>query len=143
MSGDRFTPMPPAMLANERDEFYLYDVMRLVPLREPGVTLEPIAPDSLGDAGFRARGPGRADVELYVSARDGRLAHLRTRVPDPAAAGTTMLQDLWLDGAVEADGVRWPRTIRITMNGAPYFELTVRSLSTSRRLTEVMLKGPK
>jgi peptide/nickel transport system ATP-binding protein len=33
--GARREPMPTTMLANERDQFYLYSVMRLLPLRDP------------------------------------------------------------------------------------------------------------
>jgi len=140
VSGDRFQPMPASMLANERDEFYLYDVMRLVPLRAPGVTLTPVAPDSLGQAGFRAEQPGRPPVEVYVDA-DGRLAHLRTRVQDPSG-GAPQRQDVWLAGTLEAGGVRWFREMRLTMNGAPYFGLTLRSLRVLPRVDDRRLSGP-
>lgn len=141
VAGARFTPMPPAMLANERDEFYLYEVMRLVPLRAPTVTLTRVAPDSLGQAGVRARQAGRPDVTLYVDAR-GRLAHLRTRIVD-AASGKPVEQDVWLAGAIEADGVRWPRELRLTLGGAPYFDLTLRSLRVLPRLQDSLLAGPR
>lgn len=133
-------PMPEAMLANERDEFYLYEVMRLVSLRDPEVVLTAVAPDSLGQAGFRAERPGRPAVELYVDAA-GRLAHLRTRVADPGG-GAAKTQDLWLGGALEADGVRWPATLRITMDGAPYFDLALRDLRVRPRLDDPRLRGP-
>jgi hypothetical protein len=139
-AGGQLTPMPGAMLANERDEFYLYDVMRLLPLRDAEITLTAIAPDSLGQAGFRAERPGRPAVELYVDDK-GRLAHLRTRVQDPGG-GAAVRQDLWLGGTVEAEGVRWPAEIRITMDGAPYFGLALRNLRIQPRLDDVRLRGP-
>lgn len=113
VSGDRFDPMPPSMLANERDEFYLYDVMRLVPLQTPAVTPTSVPRDSLGQRGFRASQSGRPDLELYVD-DDGRLAHLRTWVAHPMSAGSVR-QDVWLVGEIAADGVRWPQTIPITL----------------------------
>jgi hypothetical protein len=140
VSGAQFQPMPPAMLASERDEFYLYDVMRLVPLRAPGVTLTAIAPDSLGQAGFRAEQPGWPPVEVYVDA-GGRLAHLRTQVRDPSG-GAPVRQDVWLSGVMEAGGVRWFREMRLTMNGAPYFDLTLLSLRVLPRVDDPRLSGP-
>ena len=135
-----FTPMPPSLLAAERDEFYLYHVMRLVPLRAPDVELAPVPPDSLGQEGFAVRAPGRPPVSAYVDA-DGRLAHLRLRITD-ARTGGQAWQDLWLAGVVEAGGVRWPREIRITMDGAPYFDLTISRLRVESRLVEPYLAGP-
>lgn len=136
------TRMPDAMFANEKDEFYLYDVMRLVPLREPRVTLHAIPADSLGQAGFRAERPGRPVVELYFDA-NGRLAHLRTHVQNPeGGGGPAVQQDLWLSGTLQAGGIRWPASILITMAGAPYFDLTLRNLRVQPRIDDPRLRGP-
>jgi hypothetical protein len=140
VSGDRFTPMPPPLLASERDEFYLYAAMRLVPLREPGVVLAPLPPDSLGQPGFRAERLGRPPVELYVDST-GRLSHVRMLVRDPAG-GAPVRQDLWLSGTIEEAGVRWPRELRILQDGAPFFTLVVRSLRVQRRVDDARLGGP-
>jgi hypothetical protein len=137
----QMTPMPPAVLANEREQFYLYSVMRLVPLRAPGAELSVIAPDSLGQRGVRVTQAGRSDVDLYVDST-GRLAHLRTRVTD-AMSGNPAVEDVWLAGVVEADGVRWPRSVRLTLDGAPYFELEIRTLRVMARLDEAGLAGPR
>jgi hypothetical protein len=128
------------VLANEREQFYLYGVMRLVPLRAPGVTLTAIAADSLGQRGVRVTQTGRPDVDLYVDA-SGRLAHLRTRVPD-AMSGKPAMEDVWLTGVIEADGVRWPRSVRLTLDGKPYFELELRTLRLMPRLDDPLLAGP-
>ena len=140
VSGSEFSPMPDAMLATERDEFYLYDVMRLVPLREPGVTLTALAPDSLGQAGFRAERGGRPPVDLYVD-RTGRLAHLRTHIANPAG-GQPVAQDLWLEGEIQSAGVRWPRDLRIYLGGQPFFALTLRTLRVQARVEDPRLRGP-
>jgi len=139
--GGELTPMPPAMLANEREQFYLYSVMRLVPLRAPNVQLVAIPPDSLGQRGVRATQPDRPDVELYVDEL-GRLAHLRLRVTD-AMTGRPALQDVWLAGSIEADGVRWPKSVRITLDGKPYFDMEIRALRTLSRLDDPLLAGPQ
>ena len=84
--------------------------------------------------------PGRPPVSAYVDA-DGRLAHLRLRITD-ARTGGQAWQDLWLSGVVEAGGVRWPREIRITLDGAPYFDLTISRLRVASQLVEPYLAGP-
>ena len=140
VTGEQFEPMPANMLATERDEFYLYAVMRLVPLREPGVTLTAIPRDSLGPAGFRAERAGRPAVDLHVDAT-GRLAHLRTNIPDPAG-GAPVRQDIWLSGTIDAAGVRWPRDLRIYLGGQPFFALTLRTLRVHDRVDDPRLKGP-
>ena len=132
--------MPATMLASERDEFYLYDVMRLVTLREPGVTLIAIAPDSPAQPGLRAERAGRPPIALWMDA-DGRLAHMRLQVRNPAG-GAPVRQDVWLRGTIEAGGVRWPQELRLTMNDAPYFALTMRALRVAPRIDDPRLAGP-
>jgi hypothetical protein len=139
--GGAFTPMPAAMLASEREEFYLYSVMRLVPLRDPGVALTAIPADSLGQRGIRASRAGRPDAELFVDGA-GRLAHIRMVLPD-GYDGHPVRQDVWLDGSIEAEGVRWPRSIRITQDGAPFFDLALRSLGVRRTVSDPLLAGPR
>ncbi|MFN2567332.1 MAG: hypothetical protein ABR499_20235 [Gemmatimonadaceae bacterium] len=139
--GGQLTPMPPTVLANERQQFYLYSVMRLVPLRASAAQLSAIAPDSLGQRGVRVTQAGRPDVDVFVD-NTGRLAHLRTRVTD-AMTGNPAVEDVWLAGVVEADGVRWPRSVRITLDGKPYFEMEIRTLRVMARLEDPLLAGPK
>ena len=139
--GDSFTPLPDAMIANERDEFYLYDVIRLVPLLDSAVTLTAIPPDSLGQRGFRAEQPGRPAVDVFVDTT-GRLAHLALNVADPGG-GSPVRQDAWLSGELSSAGIRWPAVLRLTMNGAPYFELHMRDLTVTDRATDRLLLGPK
>lgn len=137
---DSFTPLPDAVIANERDEFYLYDVIRLVTLRDSTVRLSTTTVDSLGQRGFRAEYPGRPAVDVFVDST-GRLARIRLMVADPGG-GPPVRQDVWLDGELAAGGVRWPRRMRLTMNGAPYFDLTMRDLKVFDRLGDPMLSGP-
>jgi hypothetical protein len=139
--GGNFTPMPAPMLAAERDEFYLYQVMRLVPMRSSEATLDTTAADSLGQRGVEIRMPNRPAVRAFVDSA-GRLAHLRLRITD-ATTGGQVWQDLWLSGVIESGGVRWPREIRITMDGAPYFDLVLRRLEVDTLLVEPWLAGPR
>ena len=140
VNGEQFEPMAASLLASEREQFYLYDVMRLVPLRDAEVTLTAIPRDSAGNAGFRAERAGRPAVDVHVDGT-GRLVHLRTRIPNPAG-GAPVLQDIWLSGVIEASGIRWPRDLRIYLSDQPFFALTLRTLRVHDRVEDPRLKGP-
>jgi hypothetical protein len=140
VSGARFTPMPPAMVASERAEFYLYELIRLVSLRDSAVTLAAAPPDSVGQAGIRADRPGRPTAFLYVD-ECGRLSHVRLQVPS-AESGQPEWQDAWFRGVIEAEGVRWPRALSLLVEGKPYFDLLVQSLRVMPRLDSGLLTGP-
>jgi hypothetical protein len=138
---DSFTVLPDPLIANERDAFFLYDVIRLVSLRDSSVRLSRIPADSLGQRGFRAEQPGRPAVELFIDST-GRLSHVRLTVADPGG-GPPVRQDAWLDGELASGGIRWPQRLRLTMNGAPYFDLRMRDLRVSDRINDPLLSGPK
>jgi hypothetical protein len=139
-SPSSFVPMPAALLASAREEFYMYDVMRLVSLRDAEVTLTAIPADSAGQRGFRAERPGRPGIDLFVDG-NGRLSHLRTLI-DNAEGGAPVRQDVWLRGEVEAQGVRWPARITILQDGAPFFDLSIRNLRVVDRIDDARLHGP-
>ncbi|MFL5495241.1 MAG: hypothetical protein ACJ8DC_12730, partial [Gemmatimonadales bacterium] len=132
--------MPPTLLASERAEFYLYELFRLVPLESRGVGLTAAPPDSLGHRGLRAAQPGRPPATLYVD-EEGRLAHVRIQVPG-AETGELEWQDAWLTGVVQASGIRWPRELHLTVDGRPYFDLTVNALRVRDRLVDTLVNGP-
>src|SRR5207237_392027 len=117
----QMTAMPPTVLASERAEFYLYELLRLVPVQTRGVTLATALPDSLGHRGVAVTQPGRPPATLYVD-DEGRLAHVRLQVPG-AETGVLEWQDAWVTGVVEASGIRWPRELHLTVNGGPFFDL--------------------
>jgi len=123
------TPMPPAMLAHERDQFYLYSIMRLVPLRDPGVRLSVSPASSATGPGLLVTRDGRPDVQVFFAA-NGRIARLRTRVTDPSS-GRPVVEDLVTTGTIAANGVRWPRAIIITWDGKPYFDMVIKELEVS------------
>jgi hypothetical protein len=128
-AGER-TPMPSEMLASERDQFYLYSVMRLLPLREPGVRLTAPGPRSL-----RVESAGRPDVELTFDG-SGSLDRMRAEIHDPVS-NRKVVEKITFEGLLQAGGVRWPRRISITRDGAPFFdlELTEFSIGSSAELS--------
>lgn len=127
------TAMPAATLANERDQFYLYSVMRLLPLRDPDVELSVIGPGSL-----LVRHTRRPDVEAFFD-ESGRLIRLRTHVSHPAD-NSDIVQEVTLAGTISSAGVQWPRTITIVQDGKPFFDMDLFefALGTSDELTKAM-----
>jgi hypothetical protein len=135
--GTERTPMPAAILANERDQFYLYSVMRLVPLRDREIEL---SADNAGT--LLIRHPKRPDVEAFFD-ETGRLARLRTYVSHPAN-NSDIVQEVILEGAISAGGVQWPRTIRIVQDGKPFFEMQLIdfSLGSNEELRKALSASP-
>ncbi len=115
------TEMPAQSLHHERAQYAVYGLMRLVTLRQPGVVLRVLPADSHGRRGLHVQHPSAPEADMYLNA-DGRLAYLTDNVPAPEGEGT-LAQRFDFDGSIESHGVRWPRIVRISQNGKPYFEL--------------------
>jgi len=115
--------MPEAMARNEYAQFGTYGLMRLVTLRKPGIETVEAGKDAQGLVGLRTRYPGLPDAVLWFDAR-AHLVALSNVVESPDGNGTTQ-QRFDFSGAIESNGVRWPRSIRITQDGKPFFELTL------------------
>jgi hypothetical protein len=126
--------LPKAFIGNEREQFYLYSLMRLVPMLGKEFRLTPVPLDNEGRAGFRVEREGRRDATLYFSA-DARLARIMTTVTDPdPASGLDLPQELRFTGQITADGIRWPRRIQVIQKGIPFFDLELSSFKTLEKL---------
>jgi hypothetical protein len=128
LRGGKTEPMPAAMLAHERQQFAAYGLMRLVTLRDKGAAFRLAGPDATGLQGLEVAHPSAPPAVLWFGP-DGRLAALTDRVPDPEGGPAPIEQRFTFEGEIVGAGVRWPRTLRIAQNGAPYFELTLSSFS--------------
>ena len=123
--------MPEEMLVEERHQFYLYQVLRLVPLLDPGFTLHPGPPDSLGRRALRVTHPDHHDVTLYLDP-DFRVAALHT-VFAAQNMRTPEAQDIQLSGELESRGVRWFRDLKILRAGQPYLDMTITDFRAEAR----------
>lgn len=121
-------PMDAATLSNERDQFYLYHVLRLAPLLGAEYTLTPLPADADARSGLRVRREGRRDVALYFE-RDHRIGRLTTTVLHPGLK-VDVPQELRLSGTVEAGGIKWPQRIQILQRGEPFFDLELTNFRT-------------
>jgi hypothetical protein len=123
MVGDTRTPLTAEMLAAERDAFYLYWLMRIVPLTDPDMRLEAVPRATEGLDGVRVRRASRPDVDLFFD-ESGRLRRLSLVTMD-ATTGTRRRQNIRLEGESVDNGVRWFRSLVIHWEDRPYFELTL------------------
>ena len=136
-----FAPLPDDILAEEQHQYYLYSLLRLMPLREKGVKLQPVFPDSAGHQGFRVERRGRLPVTMYFDSA-GRVLRMVTQfaLPGPVAGD---LQVLDFYGSTASNGVQWFRRMEIRRAGKPYFDLDVDSLTVVRSISDPLLSGPK
>lgn len=137
--GGQSQVLPQAFVGNEQEQFYLYWLIRLVPLLEKGFRLTPVEPDADGRAGFRVDRDGRRDATLYFTA-DARLVRIVTTVTDPTS-GRDLPEELRFSGQIVADGIRWPRRIQVLQNAAPFFDLELTSFRTLDKLELPPCKG--
>ncbi|HYN10417.1 MAG TPA: hypothetical protein VES67_23720 [Vicinamibacterales bacterium] len=126
------------VLENERDEFYLYSLMRLLPLLDSAVRLagQPKSEDGLDV--IRVSRPERPDVDLFFDA-DARLRRLSLETLDPVT-NTRRRQNVKLDGELVSRGIRWFKNLTITWENEPYFELTILTLDVLPGLTDPRLR---
>lgn len=71
--------------------------------------------------------PRAAPSDLFFDRR-GRLVRIDNVVPKPDGLGSDR-QRFDFEGSIEAGGLRWPRVMRISHDGQPYFELRLATLS--------------
>lgn len=121
--GGRTEPMPTEQLAEERHQFYLYSLLRLLPLRDPAATLTLLPADSAGETGILVHRSDRLDVTLYFD-QDQRVTRMRTHFARPNDSPGDE-EEVRLEGTVDVAGVQWFRQMHILRNGTPYFDLVV------------------
>lgn len=116
------SPMPAAMFAHETDQFALYGLMLAALEGDPSVAITTLS----GEGRLKRLQAARASAPTTVFWRDakGRLVRARNS-PRPADGGVPLEQTFQFSGEIASNGLRWPRSITIQENGAPYFHLTL------------------
>jgi hypothetical protein len=117
-----WTPLPEAQAQNENELLGFYSAMLLAPLKSAGATVteQPAAAD--GARAIQATVHGQT-IELAFDAA-GKLVRASGNVADPKG-GAAIAQVATFSGEVESNGVKWPKTISITHNGAPFYDLEI------------------
>ncbi len=130
--------LPAEELENERDAFYLYGLMRLLPLQDYAVRLTALPKSEDGLDALRVTQPERPDVDLFFDG-DARLRRLLVETLDPVT-NTRRRQNVKLDGEMTSRGIRWFRNLTITREDGPYFELTILTLDVLPGLADPRLR---
>ena len=130
--------LPAEILENERDQFYLYALMRLVPLQDYAIRLTALPKSEDGLDALRVTQPERPDVDLFFDG-DARLRRLLVETLDPVT-NTRRRQNVKLDGEMTSRGIRWFRNLTITREDGPYFELTILTLDVLPGLADPRLR---
>jgi hypothetical protein len=136
IDGDRGTiirngessPMPTAMLRNEKAQFAIYGLMRLVSLRDPGVILRtlPLPPTipTTWRYGLNVDHPAAMDVNMFFDS-SAALVGMDNTVPSVENNGAPIRQVFTLGELRESStGMYWPSTLSITQDRRPFFDLT-------------------
>jgi hypothetical protein len=124
--------LPQLFVGNEREQFYLYWLVRLVPMLDQEFRLTTVAPDAQRRPGFRVERDGRRDATLYFTP-EARLARIVTTVTDPTS-GADLTQELRFTGDLAANGIRWPRRIQVVQKDTVFFDLELSALETPETL---------
>jgi hypothetical protein len=136
---DEREQISPEVLENERDQFYLYSLIRLLSLRDYGVRLEALPKSDDGLDGLKVSRPERPDVEMFFDPESGRLRRLSLETLDPVT-NTRRRQNARLDGEVVSKGVRWFKQLSLTWENEPYFDLTITTLDVLPGLADPRLR---
>jgi hypothetical protein len=132
-------PLPAAALANEREQFALYAVLRLLPLLGDDYRLTLLEGQQLdGGPALRVGHAGRHDVDLFFDAAL-RPVRLRTQIINPDN-GAVIDEQVVLSGTMESQGVRWFKTLAITWDGKPFFDVALTEFEALASLPEELFR---
>lgn len=128
-TGGRTVPLPPGIVAHEREQFAIYGMMLLAPLLKPRVVLRSPPKEEHG----RDRGYRRIEVLHPLAPRttllfdgDWRLYGAENVVAEPDGEGK--IDQRFLFSSERMPGpVRWPRRMSIEHNGKLFFQLELDS----------------
>jgi len=114
-------PMSEAMLAHWKAHYALYGLMRLVPLRDPGVSIEENA-QALQITVVHPQAP-RTTLAFDAEAR---LIGAADTIPAPDG-GHSISQVVAFEGEITDSGARWPQFLRVSRDGRPHLELRLKT----------------
>ena len=141
-----WTPMPEAQAVHENQQFALYSLMLLTPLKDPAakVVEQPAGAD--GSRTIRATLANGMGGDLKFDPA-GKLVGADLTVRDPAG-GADIAETVTFSGEIVSNGVKWPKKVTILQKGQPYFELDIATFDATstlkpRPLTHTLDDGQK
>lgn len=138
-------PMPEAGARFENEQLRLFSAMLLTSLKAPGVTVtdQPAAAD--GTRAIDVVHPSGLAAELELDAA-GKLVRAGYNGTDPKTGEPS--RDVYtFSGEIVSNGVKWPKHIAVTRNGAPWYEIEIATFEalpqkTVRPLAQAMQYDP-
>jgi hypothetical protein len=131
-----WTPMPDAQAEHETQQDALYGVMLLLPLKDAAAKVEETAAGPNGARNLHVEHSSAPPMDLRFDA-SGKLVRAAYSVRDPKGGAAPIPQVAEFSGEMTSNGVKWPKRITITQNGAAYFDLT---LATFEARPEISVK---
>lgn len=122
VGSNAWTPLPSAQAAHETQQFAIYDMMLLVPIKDAGVTMRESAPGKDGTRNLHVEHPKAPVMDMRFDA-GGKLIQITDNVRDPDGGAALIPQVITLSGEMVSNGVKWPKKISITQRDAPYYDL--------------------
>ncbi len=119
-----WSPLPDAQAEHENQQFALYGVMMLAPLKDADAKVQETAPGKDGTRNLHVEYPNAPAVDLRFDA-SAKLIRAAYSVRDPKGGATPIAQVVEFSGEVTSNGVKWPKRISIRQNDAPYFDLQI------------------
>ena len=118
-----WTPMPEAEAEHENQQYALYGLMLLAPLKDASATVKEAPAGADGTRAIQVTYPETPATELEFDS-SGKLVRAGFSVRDPKG-GPDIVQIAKFSGEIVSNGVKWPKHITIEQNGAPYFDLEI------------------
>lgn len=123
-----WTPMPEAQAKSENELLGLYSFMLLAPLKSADAAVIELPAAADGGRAIKATYHGQT-IELAFDA-DAKLVRASGTVTDPKG-GADIAQVATFSGEVSNNGVKWPKHIAITHNGAAAYEVDITKFEAS------------
>lgn len=114
-------PMEDAGAKFENEQLGLFSLMLLTPLKADGVTVTEQPAGADGTRAIQVAKAGAPGAELEFNA-DGKLVRAGFAGTDPKTGAATT-EVYTFSGEIVSNGVKWPKHITATRNGAAWYEI--------------------
>lgn len=126
------SPAPPEIAREEKKQYALYGLLRLVTLSADHCALTPPPPDAPAEArtALRTSHPEAPETVLYFD-EGFKVVAADNHVAAETPGAKPVAQRFLFSGTMKSRGVRWPKRLVILRDGAPFFDMTLTSFETS------------
>lgn len=124
MQRNSWTEMLPEQAKNEVQQYGLYTLMLLAPLKAADAKVAEQPKGADGTRAVQASLPHGEAAELEFDA-SARLVRAGMVVASPTPGQPDIVQVVKFSGEIVSNGVKWPKHITIEQNGAPFYDMEI------------------